>query len=461
MSALAVETAPPLSITTALAAVRSYGALRRAEPHQRPALRVVADAGFSDLLPRWQRFGDGVHEHAEPGAYADTLAWRSRRHWLEVVVPAAVEARPEALKGATGWTIGRRTFAAYCGWLASYAHAETGRRCIVRNDTIAALMGVSERTVQRCRAAAEALGLYVLVTPGRMLTQDERWRAYWSGSHQRGYANEAALVVPAWLQDAAWRPTPVENRPGRTPAPGGNGEIVTPPKRFNPQPDNPPVGSSLGPTEGCARGQEPTPSAPRLERERRARQNRSGRVYDPHALELARTLTERLPWLHGAPPGRLETGLRRFVRCSLPWTAQDVSDAIDARNARLGNASMTADRVHNPAALLAFFLRDLDPDSDHPRDGLDTDAERAQWASRRRAENQRRAAEARRAAGPRTPAVQDAAVVAIRDELAALRARREAEHSAADQAHRAARRRAARERAAAIRAEKTARSRDK
>lgn len=460
MSALAVERPEPLSITRALAEVRSYGALRRAEPHHRAALRIVADAGFSDLLPRWQRFGEGIHQTAEPGAYAGSLVWRSRRHWVEVVVPAAVKARPELLTGEPGWTVGRKTFAAYCAWLASYAHAETGRGCIVRNDTLANLMGVSERTVQRCRKVAEALGLYVLVTPGRMLTQDERWRAYWSGSHQRGYANEAALAVPAWLpREAAW--APVENAGPAAPISRSTSEIVTPPKRFNPQPENLPVGGSLGPQDGCAGGKERTPSAPQLAKRGEIPEKRSGRVYDPFALELARTLTERLPWLQGVAPGRLEIGLRRFVRCSLPWTARDIATAIDLRNARLGNASMTASRVHNGPALLAAILRDLDPDADHPRFGDDTDAERAQWVSRRRAENARRAAAARRAAGPRTPAVQDAAVVAIRDELAALRARREAEHGAADLAHRAARRQAARQRAAAIRAAKRSSSADK
>jgi peroxiredoxin Q/BCP len=59
----------------------------------------------------------------------------------------------------------------------------------VRPDRLAELMEVSERTVQRARALARDLGLYVIVTPGRMLTVDECVQARQEGSRQRGFSN--------------------------------------------------------------------------------------------------------------------------------------------------------------------------------------------------------------------------------------------------------------------------------
>ena len=62
----------------------------------------------------------------------------------------------------------------------------TGRRCIVRPDTVASVMGVHKKTVSRCRRVARKLGIQVVIEAGRMLTFEECTRARRAGSCQRG-----------------------------------------------------------------------------------------------------------------------------------------------------------------------------------------------------------------------------------------------------------------------------------
>jgi len=384
VSALPVEY-PADSPTALLAVARSFGRLRRCEPAQAPVLRLAAEYD-RDVLPRWQRGGEGVHEAAAPAAYAGTLAWRSRAHWLDVVVPAAIAARPELLagvQGATAWSVSPEKLLHYLRTVSLYAHATTGRRCIVRPDRLAELMEVTKPTVQRCQKAAEALGLYVVVTPGRMLTAEETYRARAQGSRQRGLSNEAALVVPAWLDKAAaWAAQPVPSGSNVTPTSGGmrHPGILAVDGSFGPGSAGGEGGAdSVGPAttrEGAARGVAGRPTV--------APQRRRRRSYDPGALELARSATEAIPWLQGTPAGRIEPALRRFASCRQPWTAGDLADALDLVNKRLSRASMTRDRVRHPAALLAAYLRDLDPDADHPRAWDEPGAEVVNLAQHRR-----------------------------------------------------------------------------
>jgi hypothetical protein len=424
VSALAVAADSP---TALLALARSFGRLRACEPAQAPILRAAAEYD-RDVLPRWQRGPEGVHEDAEPAAYGGTLAWRNRQHWLEVVVPAAITARPDLLggvQGTTPWSVSAETLTANQRALSLYAHAGTGRRSIVRPDRLAELLETTKRTVQRCQKAAEQLGLYVVVKPGRMLTELERYKAWKNGSRQRGLSNESALCVPAWLDKAtAWAASTSTPRRAH----------VTPPGGPTGEPEILAVGGSLGRSAGGEK--ERTPSAPQLRgsgaspeavsRPQEGPQRRARRHYDADALDLARTLTTELPWLHGTPAGRVEPALRRFTSCRLPWTAGDLADAIDAANQRLSRASMTRDVVKNPPALLAKYLRDLDPDADHPRIWLDPAAERAPRLSRIQRANAQRLAE-HRLRGTVTPGVGEATVLDIRAELQRRREMRDSD----------------------------------
>jgi hypothetical protein len=364
-------------VREAIATARRYGPLRSCTPSQAPVIRRAAPHDRS-VLPRWQRGGDGIHYFAPPAAYQGLYAWRSRQHWLAVVVPLAIKARPDVVERHP---VAEPTFTAYLEMLSLHAHQGTGRRCIARPDRLAELLEVSKRTVQRCQKLAQDLGLYVLVTPGRMLTETECYEARSHGSRQRGLSNEAALVVPVHLGPEAWRPAP--------PPPGE--ADVTPTSGRDPAGLTPHEDLSV---DAAATEAEPPPAAPRHQQAKQRRPGRGGRVYDPDALQLAVQLRWSLPWLRTASPGRLEPGLRRFVRCRIPWTARDLVDAIDTVNTRLGRASMTAGLVRHPAGLLASYLRGLDVDADHPRPDLDPSLDRAQPVSATQRANRQRRAEA-------------------------------------------------------------------
>src|SRR5699024_2316358 len=101
--------------------------------------------------------------------------------------------------------VARDTFRTWARHESLHANITSGRQLIVRPDTIALTMECATRTVQRCRAAARELGLLVDVQAGRMLTLAESMQARYQGSPQRGFANESALTVPAWLGIKPWQ----------------------------------------------------------------------------------------------------------------------------------------------------------------------------------------------------------------------------------------------------------------
>jgi hypothetical protein len=61
--------------------------------------------------------------------------------------------------------------------------------------------------------------------------------------------------------------------------------------------------------------------------------------------------------------------LHRFATATHPWTAEDVVSHVDHVNRRRGWTAIysPADLKAPAYALLASYLRDADPDNDHPR----------------------------------------------------------------------------------------------
>lgn len=290
------------------------------------------------VLPRWHQDDRGRrntlrghHETAPPGAYSGILAWSGRQHWAQIVAGLAAMLRPDVLRTHHVSVV---TFRAWAIAKSGYAQDQSsGRRCIVRPDTLASVIGVDERTVQRCNAAARQLGLEVVVQLGRMLTGDERSPIRAMGSRQRGLATEVALTIPAWLR------SPVDR--------------VTPPKRLL-KPEKITLGDRSIKASGQIRRTALRAGAPK-KRDPGRSQLRS------MAAELAR----RLPWLAGEGPARLGPALRRFALAQTPWTAAQLAAAITRISADRGpiHAGMIRTR---PAALLAALLRRLDPLEDHP-----------------------------------------------------------------------------------------------
>lgn len=277
------------------------------------------------------------------------VTWLNRTQYLNHFLPAllALAASRDVLRAHK---VDPGTFRRWVRTesLPGYCEQRTGRRIIVRPQTVADLMEVSVSTVHRCRSAARSLGIYATVYPGSMLGEAEQRHARRAhGSPQRGMAAESAFVVPR--RHAGLGSMTCLHR-------GASCSHIS---------DFPGAGLTVR-TEG-EKGR--TPSA--LTNKKRRRRS--------PAWNLAKALTKRLSWARGADPRDLLRPLSRFATGDLRWTADDVVRHIDAVNRQKGwNAIHSpAELKAPPGALLAKYLRDYDRDADHPRLEMFLDQERA------------------------------------------------------------------------------------
>jgi hypothetical protein len=277
----------------------------------------------------------GIHRQAPAGAYCGVRPWDGRQHWLAFIVPIAIAMNTQILKDEE---LSAETLLIWARVESGYAQDQrTGRRCIVRPDTVASVMGVHKKTVSRCRRVARKLGIQVVIEPGRMLTFAECTRARRAGSCQRGLSTETALTIPAPVALALLSATPTRGK-----ATSSKGHLLSSPLES----------TTTKRTEAA-----PPPRQPK---------RFSG--VSP-ARHLAADLVKTVPWLHSERPGRLVPALSRFATSRPSWTAQDVIDAIQTIRDRRGLVTaLTEDQIRTrPAVVLAAFLRELDPHDDHPR----------------------------------------------------------------------------------------------
>lgn len=303
----------------------------------------------TSVLPRWHQEDRGqrnavrgVHVPAAAGAYKGIAVWSGRTHWLDVVVPVAVAAGTALL---AKHHVSADTLTRWAVVKSGYADARNGRRCIVRPDTVASVMGVSQATVMRCQRAARAMGLEVVVMQGRMLTLDERLKAGRWGSRQRGLSNEVALTVPGHIREEVAR---------RTRRMSASVDHDTPSRGV--------WTSSKSNLEYINRhGLRPTrmdgaPRQPLLARRRWM-----------EACRVASDVSTALPWLSGEGRRRLAPPLMRFLAAETPWTAREIVHAVETSMALRGGVP---ELIHTrPAVLFAAVLRRLDPVLDHPTMG--------------------------------------------------------------------------------------------
>lgn len=277
----------------------------------------------------------GLHYETPDGANAGIPAWQSRKHWLQVIVPAALELMPE--KRAR--RVSEDLLIRYLTVRSGYAHPATGRGAIVRPDTIASVLGVTKRQVQNAQKVARDMGLEVVIQTGRMLTWAERMEAWRSGSHQRGLATEVSFTTPDELRGTV---EPVD--------------VFTPPRRSKTSSK-----SHLNLHSPNAASGEKKDAAPPRASTQRACRRRAG-------THLAAQLVKLVPWLRHEQPGRLGPALARFATADTPWSAQDVALALSDLSRRRGHAAaLTEDRIATrPAVVLAGLLRQLDVEADHP-----------------------------------------------------------------------------------------------
>ena len=286
------------------------------------------------VLPKWG-INSPIRDHgAEPGQYTGTVGWTSREHYLAYVVPAAIALHGDVL---AKHHVSPDTFRAWVEAKSLYAQERrSGRRVIVRPQTLAGLMQCCLSTVHRCQRAAREIGLEIVITPGRMLSDFEAYKARRNGSPQRGLSTVSAFVVPSSLD------RPVEH-------------------------DTPSSGLSLSSSVTDSPALKSRSARPKRAPLRSARhQRKRPRPGDP-AWDLAKRLTERQVFLRGCPAGRLTAQLRRFTTTTLPhrWTTQQLIDAMDAVNRRRGwNAPWTSKTA--PWGLLRWYLTQIDEVADHP-----------------------------------------------------------------------------------------------
>jgi len=320
---------------------------RRCAPEHAGLVRQLCRVD-AQVLPRWHQDDRGpsdahrgIHVLADPGRYSKIVVWGSRQRWVDFAVPIAIAMHRDVL---AGHGVNPDTFRTWALVKSGYANARTGRRCIVRPDTLASVMGVTERTVQRCTAVARQIGLEVVVMPGRMLTFAECARARRMGSRQRGLSTEVALTIPQVIGHIVDSVTPTRGR-------------------------NVPAQTQLlaGVPRGARAEQEGAASPPPRRKSSRPRRTR------PPGWSLASELAQNVAWLVGEGPARLAPTLTRFATASRPWAAGDVVAAISEHTLRTGLGPIDPQRIRTrPAAVLAAILRGVDPDLDHP--GLLADA---------------------------------------------------------------------------------------
>ncbi len=76
---------------------------------------------------------------------------------------------------------------------AAFADHRTGRNCRPTNARLAAITGLSVRTVQRASTALRLLGVATEVMRGRQRTRAERFASWRVGDRGRGWASVWAL----------------------------------------------------------------------------------------------------------------------------------------------------------------------------------------------------------------------------------------------------------------------------
>lgn len=288
------------------------------------------------MLPRWG-INSPIRDHgADPGQYTGTIGWTSREHYLTYTVPIALRLRADVLK------LHRVDPATFLRWVTAkslYAqHHRSGRRVIVRPQTLAGLLQCSLSTVHRCQRAARGLGLEIVITPGRMLSDFEAYKARKNGSPQRGLSTVSAFVVPTWIEH------PVDHD---TPSSGLflSGSVTD--------------CSALKQRKARSKGA-PLRSAPPPQRKPRPR---------GPGWTLAQDLTQQVIFLHRCPPGRITSQLQRFTTPDVPhWTSERLTRAMDTVNRRHGYNAPTHAKT-TPWGLLAWYLHQIDPIADNP--GLD------------------------------------------------------------------------------------------
>ena len=250
---------------------------------------------------------------------------------------------------------------------AQVADHRTGRSVTTSHQTVARRIGSCSKTVQRARELLAALGLAVVVTPGRYLTRAER-RTAWEATGRRiiRVASTRVLTLAQHLVEHVHLP-----RRGSGTLLRSRQLVVT--KRARPRSgapkDNEPALLSKNlstprrapPRAGAPKDNEPRPLWLQLLAaalvSRLGHLARAGTTHIGHlcnALDQAGVTPE---WAGLSPNVDQLSPSERTTAAEV--AAARIIDALDQRNKAAGLLSLPADCQHHPIALLVHQIRHL------------------------------------------------------------------------------------------------------
>jgi hypothetical protein len=328
---------------------------------------------------------------APAGAYAAVTAWQSATAWFDAVMDVLSTPYGESARRKARVAPATLLRVAYADSKA--ADQPTGRGVTTAHDTVALQLGMSGKTVQRCRHLLEALGFAVTVAEGRYLFDHERRLAHAKhGGRQLRAASTRALTMPRDYAPPARAsdvdPLPVENvqLPTRR---GVNSSLIVKkrsPRRAHPraQKDT----ASRRPADMTIRRETPPSAARPIDVQR-----------------LAAGLCAAMSWLDRATShiGKLCDALAAQGLVGRGWTAESLQAAMQRRRLELGIKLADVDEQRDPFAYFVWLLRATIPH------GSPAPAQLLQDESRRRAERQ--AADAAREAARRAQIRAEAAAI--------------------------------------------------
>lgn len=256
--------------------------------------------------------------------YRPLPAWHSRKAWL-----GALRLHPR-LHAELERQVKVDLFVAVMRELSTYACARTGRDINVAHETVAAAVGCSAKTVQRCCRIAERLGALRKILAGADMSLDQRvavlghYTRGTYGARARTLPNFYASVMPADLARLA--PAPLPRTSARAVTTRSRGPltltVVHQPGR---SPGAPPAAVGLGTRSPFQRDTEPSidlttsvkpdwtaaprPTTPHLEKRGATR-----RRLAPDVDAFVVALTALLPGYRQVSRYRIGQALTRYVR---------------------------------------------------------------------------------------------------------------------------------------------------
>ena len=129
-------------------------------------------------------------------AWSPIPCWSGRaRRWAHETVPAAYRQRYDThvRPAMPNNPVSLKTLVAVAAARATFAEHRTGRNCRPTNARLAAMTGLSVRSVQRASTALRLLGVATEVMRGRQRTRTERYASWRVGDRGRGWASVWAL----------------------------------------------------------------------------------------------------------------------------------------------------------------------------------------------------------------------------------------------------------------------------